>query len=150
MGTDDILPHALRTKYVIKARGYTVEHNNLHQDNQSSMRLLTSGPLSSSKQTKHIKATFFLAKNKIEDGDVELEYCTTELMWINMHTEPKQGTPFRLNRSKLMSIPVEYDDEKEKRNTNPMLLPSEKKKPFIPYIDPYLEAKYVGIRNMNH
>ena len=49
-----------------------------------------------------------------------------------------------------MSIPVEYDDEKEKRNTNPMLLPSEEKKPFIPYIDPYLEAKYAGIKKLNH
>ena len=69
----------------------------LHQDNQSSMRLLINGPLSSSKRTKHIKAKFFLAKDKIEDGDVELEYCPTEAMWIDMHTKPKQGTPFRLN-----------------------------------------------------
>ena len=49
-----------------------------------------------------------------------------------------------------MNLPVEYDDEKEKRNTNPMLLPSEEKKPFIPYIDPYLEAKYAGIKRLNH
>ena len=49
-----------------------------------------------------------------------------------------------------MNIPVEYDDEKEKRNTNPMLLPPKEEKPFIPYIDPYLEAKYVGIKRLNH
>ena len=67
-----------------------------------------------------------------------------------MHTKPKQGTPFRLNRSKLMNIPVDYDDEKEKRNTNPMLLPPEEKKSSVPYIDPYLEAKYAGIKKLNH
>ena len=49
-----------------------------------------------------------------------------------------------------MNIPVEYNDEKEKRNTNPMLLASEEEKPCVPYIDPYLEAKYAGIKNLNH
>ena len=50
----------------------------------------------------------------------------------------------------LMNIPVEYDDEYEQQNTNPLLLPSKEEKPFIPYIDPYLEAKYAGIKNLNH
>ena len=50
-----------------------------------------------------------------------------------------------------MNIPVEYNDEKEKMNTNPMLMPAkEDEKPFIPYIDPYLEAKYAGIKRLNH
>ena len=50
-----------------------------------------------------------------------------------------------------MNIPVEYDDEKEKMITNPMLMPAkEDEKPFIPYIDPYLEAKYAGIKRLNH
>ena len=34
LGTDDILPQALWTKYSFEAQGYTVEHNILHQDNQ--------------------------------------------------------------------------------------------------------------------
>ena len=82
--------------------------------------------------------------------ELELEYCPTELMWIDMHTKPKQGTPFRFNRSRLMNIPVEYDDEEKRKNTNPILLLSEEEKPFIPYINPYLEAKYAGIKNLNH
>ena len=44
VGTDDILPQTLWTKYFIEAQGYTVEHNILHQDNQSCMRLLINGP----------------------------------------------------------------------------------------------------------
>ena len=80
------------TKYFIEAQGYIVEHNILHQDNQSCMWLLINGPLSSSKRMKHIKANFFLTRDKIDDGDVELEYCPTKLMWIGMHTKPKQGT----------------------------------------------------------
>ena len=32
-----------------------------------------------------------------------------------MHTKPKQGTPFRLNQSMLMNIPVEYNGEYEQK-----------------------------------
>ena len=44
VGTDDILPQALWTKYFIEVQGYTVEHNILHQDNQSGMQLFSNGP----------------------------------------------------------------------------------------------------------
>ena len=136
-------------KHFIEVQGCTVEHNILHQDNQSSMRLLSNGPLTSSKQTKHIKAKFFLTKDKIKDGDVELEYCPTELMWIDVHTKPKQGTPFRLNRSMLMNIPVEYNDEEEKRKTNPLLLPNTEEPQLKPH--PEIEAGYSAIKKpLNH
>ena len=115
MGTDNILPQGLWTEYFIEVQGCTVEHNILHQDNQSSMRLLINGPLSSLKRTKHIKAKFFLTEDKIEDGDVELDYYPTELMWIDMHIKPKQGTPFRLNQSMLMNVTVKYYDEYERK-----------------------------------
>ena len=79
-----------------------------------------------------------------------MEYCPTELMRIDMHTKSKQGTPFRLNRSMLIDIPVEYDDKFEWKPTNPLLLQPKEEKPFIPNIDPHLEAKYAGIKNLNH
>ena len=89
MGTDDILLQALLKKYSIETQEYTVEHNILHQDNQLCMQLLIEGPLLSSKRTKHIKAKYLLTKNKIDGGELELEYCPTELTWIYMHTKPK-------------------------------------------------------------
>ena len=36
------------------------------------------------------------------------------------------------------------------KNTNPLLLPLKEEMPFIPYIDPYTEVKYVGIKHLNH
>ena len=36
------------------------------------------------------------------------------------------------------------------KNTNPLCLPSKEEKRFILYIDPYFEARYVGIKNINH
>ena len=49
-----------------------------------------------------------------------------------------------------MNILVKYDDEYGGKNTNPLLLPSKEDKPCVPYIDPYLEAKYVRIKNLGH
>ena len=37
-----------------------------------------------------------------------------------------------------------------KKNTNYLLLPSKEERPFIPYINLYLEAKYTGIKNLNY
>ena len=71
-------------------------------------------------------------------------------MRINTHTKPKQGTPFRLNRSLLMNILVEYADEYRRKKTNPLLLPTAEEPQFTPYINPYTVARYVGIKHLNH
>ena len=48
-----------------------------------------------------------------------------------MLTKPKQGTPFRRDQSMLMNVDIDYDDELEKKNTDPRLLPNlNKEKPL--------------------
>ena len=71
-----------------------------------------------------------------------LEYCPLEPLWIDMYTRPKQGTPFCLNLSMVVHIPGGYDDEYERKNTNPLLLPKTEEPHFIPYIDLYIGARY--------
>ena len=80
---------------------------------------------------------------------MELEYFPTELLWLDMHTKLKQGISFQLDSSMLMNIPVEYNDGYEK-NTNPLFLPTTEEPQFIPYIDPYTEARYAVTNNLNH
>ena len=43
VGVDDLLPTVLLTKYFIEAQGYNVEHNIIHQDNKSTLRMLING-----------------------------------------------------------------------------------------------------------
>ena len=45
-------------------------------------------------------------------------------MWINMNTKPKQGKLFKIDRSKLMDVPIDYDDDVRRANLQPYLLPS--------------------------
>ena len=56
-------------------------------------------------------------------GDVEIQHRGTKVMWADVNTKPLQGQMFREFRSHLLGISVEYDDDVERRNTHPNLLP---------------------------
>ena len=74
VGIDDALPWILWWRYFIKAQGYMVEQNILYQDNKSTIQLAKNGRWSSSKRTKHIKSRFFFIKDKVDRGEVQVEY----------------------------------------------------------------------------
>ena len=48
-----------------------------------------------------------------------------------------------------MNILVEYDNEYKKK-TNPLLLLTTEDPQLIPYLTPYTEDRYAGIKNLNH
>ena len=73
VGINDVLPQILWGKSFIAAQGYTVEHNILPQDNKSTILLATNSKFSSSKKMKHIKNRFFLIRDKIVQGDIEIQ-----------------------------------------------------------------------------
>ena len=123
VGADDMLSTALWSKYFIEDLGYTVEHNIMYQDNQASIRLEINGPASSSKRTKHTKRGFFFIADKLAQGDIEVRYKPKVKMWIDCHTKPKQGRPWRIDRLMLMNIPEDYNDDEERTRTHPKLLP---------------------------
>ena len=118
VGAYDGLSLILWSRYFIEAQGYTINHNILYQDNQSTMLLQRNGRASSTKRTKHINARYFFIKDKIERGEVEVLYCPTKEMRADINTKPLQGTPFRTLRGQLMNIPVDYDDDAERLNTS--------------------------------
>jgi hypothetical protein len=121
------LSSILHARYFIEAQGYSIEQNILFQDNQSTMQLEFHGSFSSSKQTKHIKCRYYFICDKIADNNLEVMYCPTEIMWANFLTKPKQGAPFCLNRSHLMNIPINYNDDVECSKTHPLLLPKDER-----------------------
>ena len=117
-----MLSSALWSKYFIEDLGYTVEHNVMYQDNQASIRLEINGPASSSKRTKHIKRRFFMS-DKVAQGGIKVKHMPTDEIWIDCHTKPKQGRPWRIDISMLMNISEDYNDNKERTKTHPKLLP---------------------------
>ena len=120
---DAALLTILHARYFIEEQGYTVEQNIVYQDNQSTMRLAVNGILSSSSRTKHIKARYYFVKDKIDDKEIDIQYCPTEKMWADILTKPLQGAAFRTMRHHLQNCPVDYDDNVERKLTHPKLLP---------------------------
>ena len=53
-------------------------------------------------------------KDKIDKGEVQVEYKPTERMWADILTKPKQGAG--------MNVPEEYDDVAERARTNMKVL----------------------------
>jgi hypothetical protein len=123
VGIDDVLPSILWARYFIESQGYTVEENVMYQDNKSTIQLANNGRWSSSKRTKHIKSRYFYIRDKIEQGEVSVEWAPTEKMWCDVLTKPKQGKGFRQDRAMLMNCDEDYDDDKELLKTNAAVLP---------------------------
>ena len=71
----------------------------MFQDNQATMRLEVNGSFSSSKRTKHINAKYYLITDIIGQGELEIQYCPTGEMWAVVLNQPKQGTPFKTDRT---------------------------------------------------
>ena len=89
----------------------------LYQDNISTQLLIKNGKMSSGKKTKHIMAKFFLIKDRVDNGEIKVIDCPTEVMWADIMTKPLQGTAFRVMRAELMNCPVNYEDPSEEEAT---------------------------------
>ena len=64
--------------------------------------LIKNGKISSGKKTKHIKAKFFFIKDRVDDGEIKVIECPTEVMWEDIMTKPLQGTAFHVMRAELI------------------------------------------------
>ena len=75
MGADDVLPAFLCSRYFIEAQGFEVEGAVMYQDNMSAMLLENNCRLSSGNRKKHIRARYFMIKDRIAMRDLKVKYC---------------------------------------------------------------------------
>ena len=120
---DMFMPEMLWSLHFIRAQGYNAECVGLYQDNISTQLLIKNGKMSSGKRTKHIKAKFFFIKDRVDDGEIRVADCPTEVMWADIMTKPLQGTAFRVMRAELMNCDVNYEDPQEKEESGPVASP---------------------------
>ncbi len=85
----------------------------------SALSLEKNGRVSSSKQTKHIKAKYFLIKDYYESGEIDLRYCLTDIMQADVLTNPLQGQKIRDMQAFLQNCQRDYDDDIKLQN-NPL------------------------------
>jgi hypothetical protein len=112
----DKLPDIVWTRYFVECQAYDINECVVFQDNMSALSLEKNGRISSSKRTKHIKAKYFLIKDYHESGEIDLRYCPTDIMWVDVLTNPLQGKKFRDMQAFLQNCPRDYDDDIELQN----------------------------------
>ncbi len=88
----------------LKAQGYVVVDNILHQDNRSAILLEQNGKMSSGKHTKHIAIHYFFVTDRIRSGEIIPKWCPTGEMIADFLTKPLQGAMFCKFRDLLMGV----------------------------------------------
>ena len=103
VATDDMTGHIMWTKYFLEEQGYDFK-TVLLQDNKSTMLLLENGRESSSKRTRHINIRYYYLKDRIENKDLEIKYCSTDDMIGDFFSKPLQGLKFKKMRNKILNM----------------------------------------------
>ena len=100
----EALAQALWTSSFLRHQGCEINNAMLHQDNQAAIRMHTTGVMSRKRRSRHIDIRFFLAKDRVDAGDVDLAFCGTEDMVADFLSKPLQGGIFRKFRDAIMGI----------------------------------------------
>ena len=103
IGTNDVLPQALWTKYVLDHQGYKTS-TTINQYNQSAIKLEENGKISSGKRTRHINIRYFFNMDQVKNGNVVIEYFPTENMVANFYTKTLQGKLFYKFRDQILGL----------------------------------------------
>ena len=68
------------------------------------MVLTKKGRASSGKRNRHINIRLFLVKDRMKSGDIEIEYCPTDLMISDYLMKPLQGMKLIWFRDQVLNI----------------------------------------------
>jgi len=104
VSVDDCMPAVCHTRYFMEGQGYGVKENIVFQDNQSAMLLEKNGKASSSKRTKHINIRYYFVTDRINKGELTVEWCPTGDMIGDFMTKPTQGALFKKFRDQIMGV----------------------------------------------
>ena len=86
----------------MNGQGYEFVNNVIYQDNQSAMKMEINGRNSCTGNSRHIDIRYFFTKDRIEKGEMKIEYCPTYRMVADYFTKPLQGKPFNFMRDIIM------------------------------------------------
>ena len=74
----------------------------MFQDNKSAILMESNGRNSCTGNSRHINVRYFFIKDRIDKGEMKVEYLPTDLMLADYFTKPLNGTKFEYFRSFIM------------------------------------------------
>ena len=86
----------------LEAQGYEVKKNIIFQDNQSTIRMANTGRCSFTVNSSHINIHHFIMKDRVDKGEIEVQYCPTNFIIAGYFTKPLQGKIFNFFRDLIM------------------------------------------------
>jgi hypothetical protein len=102
VGASDYVPNSIWAARVLAHQGYPLQRNNLHQDNQSAMKVERYGRSSCRQKSRHIDIRYFFIKDRVDSGKIDILYCPTKMMVADFFTKPLQGALFRKLKAVIM------------------------------------------------
>ena len=88
-------------------QGYPIKDNTMYQDNQSTICMLKNGCNSCTGNSRYIHIRYFFVKDRIDKGEIRVEYCPSYLMFADFFTKPLQGELFKKFRDVIMGyLPI--------------------------------------------
>ena len=103
MGATDDSNNLFYVRNLLIEQGHKVGPAKLYQDNMSAMASIKNGK-ATSKRSRHINIRYFYLKDRVDIGELELEYLATDDMIADVLTKPLQGEKFRILRDKLLNF----------------------------------------------
>lgn len=97
----DNIPYLLELKIFLEEIGSKETHTSVYQDNQSTIKLIENGH-GTNGRTKHMNAKIYYLKDNIDNGNIKLEYLSTNNMVADILTKPIVGSKFKELRDILM------------------------------------------------
>jgi len=115
VGVRYFMPNMIWARMFLKAQGFKITQNILHQDNQNAMKIIKNGRIFNDKKTKHMGNRYFWIKDPIKSEHIDVRYCPTEKMIADFLTKPLQGKLFRKFRDIILGYKHirELDNEDE-------------------------------------
>lgn len=100
VGMSDSANQGIYIRNFLIEQGYTMAPITLFQDNQSCMALIDRGR-SGAERTRHIQIRYFWVKERVDLGEIRVEYLPSAEMYANVLTKPLQGAQFQREREGL-------------------------------------------------
>ena len=103
VAVDDMAGLILWTTSFLKGHGYTNDSTIVYQDNKSAILLEKNGVWSCGKRSKHISVRYFFIKDRVDKGELSIDWCSASEMVADYFTKPLQGRLFFKFRQLIMN-----------------------------------------------
>jgi hypothetical protein len=100
----DGLTQVLWVKNFLADQGYDAGAAIVHQDNKSTIILAEKGR-SVNNRTRHVSIRYFFVHDRINSGEIRIQYTGTDDMVGDFFSKPLQGNLFEKHRKTIMNLP---------------------------------------------